>query len=102
MFALALESRGYLFLRLSSAGTLKPLTRDEILRPRELPTGVSISTVEVDGQVIEEKPGIVLEPSGDLPQFSITFAKGTARWQVKGSITDGIRSTPPSEPHKTS
>lgn len=102
VFALTLETGGYHFLQLSSEGTLKPLTRDDVLRPRELPAGMSISTVEVDGQVDEKTSGIVLAPSGELPAFNITFTKGTVHWQVKGSIADGIRSTAPSESRATS
>lgn len=93
IFAVAFEARGYHFLRLNDAGSLKPLKRDEILRPRELPSGISIGSIEVDGSTQEKTIGIVIDPSGDVPDFTITLIKGTARWQVTGSIADGIQST---------
>ncbi len=96
LFALAVEKRGYHFLQLTKKGTLEPLTKeDDVLRPRELPSGMKISEVEIDGIVKEQDEGIgiVLQPSGDIPDFVITFHKGTATWRVTGSIGDGIRST---------
>lgn len=102
VLALELETRGYHFLHLSREGTLEPLTGDDVLRPRELPSGISISAVEVDGQADEETAGIVIRPSGDIPSFTITFSKGKMHWQVKGSVVGGIRPTSPSESHATS
>ena len=105
LFALAVEKRGYRFLQLTKKGTLEPLTKeDDVLRPRELPIGMNISEVEIDGTVKEqdEEIGIVLQPSGDVPDFVITFHKGTASWRVTGSIGDGIRSTQSVEGRATS
>ena len=105
LFALAVEKRGYRFLQLTKKGTLEPLTKeDDVLRPRELPIGMDISEVEIDGTVKEqdEEIGIVLQPSGDVPDFVITFHKGTATWRVTGSIGDGIRSTQSVEGRATS
>lgn len=96
LFALAVEKRGYHFLQLTKNGTLEPLTtKDDVLRFRELPSGMKIDEVEIDGVVKEqdEEIGIVLQPSGDVPDFVITFHKGAATWRVTGSIGDGIRST---------
>ncbi|MFQ5935691.1 MAG: GspH/FimT family pseudopilin [Acidiferrobacterales bacterium] len=96
VLALALAPRGYHFMRLSEAGTLRTIARDALLRPRELPAGVTISVVEVDGKKEERKEGIiVLQPSGELVDFTITLRKGNAQWQVKGSLVDGIRSAGP-------
>lgn len=105
LFALSLEKRGYHFLQLTKKGTLEPLAKkDDVLRPRELPLGMDISEVEIDGTLQEqdEEIGIVLQPSGDIPDFVITFHKGTATWRVTGSIGDGIRSAQSVEDHATS
>jgi general secretion pathway protein H len=105
LFALAVEKRGYHFLQLTKNGTLEPLAKeDDVLRPRELPIGMNISEVEIDGTVKEqdEEIGIVLQPSGDVPDFVITFHKGTATWRVTGSMGDGIRSTQSLEGRATS
>lgn len=104
VLALALESRGYHFLQLTKAGKLEPVKQDDVLRPRELPLGVNVSEVEIDGSVKEQdaEVGIVLQPSGDIPDFIITLRKGDARWQVKGSIGDGIKSAQSFENRATS
>lgn len=105
LFALAIEKRGYHFLQLSKNGTLEPLAKeDDVLHPRELPMGMKISEIEIDGTVQEQDQeiGIVLQPSGDVPDFIITFNKGVATWRVTGSISDGIKSTQAVEDRATS
>lgn len=95
VLALALEPGGYHFMRLTDSGTLQPIAGDELLRARELPPDIKISAFEVAGKTITEteKPsGIVLQPSGELDEFTITLQKGSTRWYVKGSLIDGIRS----------
>lgn len=98
VLALAVEPGGYHFMRLTDAGTLQPITHDELLRARELPTGIKISALEVVGTETTEakKPsGIVLQPSGELDEFTITLQKGSMFWHVKGSLVEGIRSAAP-------
>ena len=105
VLALALEPGGYHFMRLTDSGTLQPITQDELLRARELPSGMKISAVEIAGKETtqSDKPdGIVLQPSGELDEFTITLQKGQLRWQVKGSLADGIRSAEPTVDHARS
>jgi general secretion pathway protein H len=105
VLALALEPGGYHFMRLTDAGTLQPITQDELLRARELPSDIKISAVEIAGTETTDtqKPkGIVLQPSGELDEFTITLQKGQLRWQVKGSLADGIRSAEPTVGHARS
>jgi general secretion pathway protein H len=92
VLALAVASDGYQFLRLNSAGTLEPLTGDDTLRARQLPPGIRVDTVSIDGQLQEATPHIILWPSGELTQFTITLRKGQVHSQVVGSQADGIRS----------
>lgn len=102
VLALAVEPGGYHFMRLTDTGTLQPITQDELLRARELPSDIKISAVEIAGKdtADTEKPsGIVLQPSGELDEFTITLQKGSARWYVKGSLADGIRSAEPTIDH---
>lgn len=101
VLALALEERSYHFLRLNDAGTLAPIIRDELLRPRELAPGIEISAIEIAGNEQEQR-AILLQPSGELEDFAITLSKGTARWQIKGSLTEGIRSVAPLSGHAES
>jgi general secretion pathway protein H len=91
VLAISVQPRGYQFLRLQDSGTLTPLVGDELLRARELPAGIRISAVEIDGNLQEGDAGIVLQPSGEIPEFTITLRKGSARWQVKGSTAEGIQ-----------
>lgn len=96
LFALAVEKEGYHFLQITKDGTLEPVTNDDdMLRPRELPAGMNISEVEIDGNIQgqKEEVGIILQPSGDIPDFIITLNKGSATWRVMGSIAVGIKST---------
>ncbi|MFQ5994200.1 MAG: GspH/FimT family pseudopilin [Acidiferrobacterales bacterium] len=102
VFAVAFDSDGYHFLRLSGKGTLKPIKQDDVLRARLLPAGLRIVDVEIEGAQSEEPSGIVLEPSGDVPEFSVTLIKGEARWQVKGSPAAGILPADPREDHARS
>lgn len=102
ILALALEERGYHFLRLNDAGTLAPIIRDELLRPRELAPGIKVSAIEIAGNEKQEQRAILLQPSGELEDFSITLSKGTARWQIKGSLNEGIRSVAPLTGHAES
>jgi general secretion pathway protein H len=102
VLALALEERGYHFLRLNDAGTLAPIIGDELLRPRELAPGIMVSAIEIAGNEQKEQRAILLQPSGELEDFAITLSKGTARWQIKGSLTEGIRSVSPLSGHAES
>lgn len=102
VLALTLEPGGYHFMRLTDAGTLQPITHDELLRARELPPDIKIAAVEIAGKAptqTEKQNGIVLLPSGELDEFTITLQKGSTRWYVKGSLADGIRSAGPAVEH---
>ena len=102
VLALALEPGGYHFMRLTDTGTLQPITQDALLRARELPSDIKIRALEIAGKETteSEKPnGIVLQPSGELDEFTITLQKGLLRWQVKGSLADGIRAAEPTIDH---
>ena len=102
VLALTLEEGGYHFLRLNDAGTLAPIIRDELLRPRELAPGITVSAIEIAGNEQQEQRAILLQPSGEMEDFSITLSKGTARWQIKGSLNEGIRSVAPQTGHAES
>lgn len=91
VLALAIAPDGYEFLHLDQTGALKPLTTDEVLRARKFTTGVHVHAVEIEGNPQQEATRVVFWPSGDLASFAITLAKGDTRWQVAGSVADGIR-----------
>jgi general secretion pathway protein H len=102
VLALALEEHGYHFLRLNDSGSLAPIIRDELLRPRELAPGIKVSAIEIAGNEQQEQRAILLQPSGEVENFAITLSKGAAHWQIKGSLTDGIRSVAPVSGHAES
>jgi general secretion pathway protein H len=92
VFAFGAGRESYRFLRLERDGKLKIAGDDELLRPRQLPPGVSIESLQVEGAGEGSQPqGVVLLPSGDLPAFRILLAGGGARWSVIGAPDGTIR-----------
>jgi general secretion pathway protein H len=88
VFAFGAGRESYRFLRLEADGKLKITKDDEILRPRQLPRGVAIESLQIEGVVPEngsQPQGVVLLPSGDLPAFRIFLVGGGARWSVVGA-----------------
>jgi len=92
VFAFGAGRESYRFLRLERDGKLKIAADDELLRPRQLPPGVSIESLQVEGTGEGSQPqGVVLLPSGDLPAFRILLSGGGARWSVIGAPDGSIR-----------
>ncbi|HTQ72843.1 MAG TPA: GspH/FimT family pseudopilin [Burkholderiales bacterium] len=95
VFAFGAGRDSYRFLRLERDGKLKITKDDEILYPRQLPRGVAIESLQVEGVVPgdgSQPQGVVLLPSGDLPSFRILLAGSGARWTVVGNPDGTIRS----------
>lgn len=94
VFAFGAGRESYRFLRLERDGKLKITNDDEILRPRQLPRGIAIESLQIEGVVPEDgsqPQGFVLLPSGDLPAFRIFLAGSGARWSVVGAPDGSIR-----------
>jgi general secretion pathway protein H len=94
VFAFGAGRESYRFLRLERDGKLKITSDDEILRPRQLPPGIAIESLQVEGVLQEDgsqPQGFVLLPSGDLPAFRIFLAGSGARWSVVGAPDGTIR-----------
>lgn len=98
ILAVQFQAGGYRFLRVDSQGKLGPLTGDETFRPRNLPEGMTLSLV-LDGAPGTAETGLVLEPSGQIPPFTLTFRLGNAAWQARGENGGRVRSAHPDEPH---
>lgn len=96
VYAVDISDNGYRFLRLDDEGQLQPVA-DDILRERQLPPGVTIVSVMLDGGGDRPKEGIVLPPSGELPGFTILIGAHEARWKVVGTPRGEIRSLSPEE-----
>lgn len=94
LYAIELAPTAYRFLRLDENGGLKPID-DDLLRPRELPPGVEITRVNVNGADSEDaKNGFIITPMGDLPNFSIELKHDQIRWQVSNHADGSIEPTP--------
>lgn len=93
VYAFENSETSYRFLKLDAKNRLRPV-KDELLRERQMPAGVRIAELRVDGDSGQngEKTGIVLAPSGELPAFTVVFAAGDARWYVTGTARGEIRS----------
>ena len=115
VLAVALDTRGYQFLELNADNEFKPLTQDDILRPRQLPQGMTVKTVAIDGVNTDQdtkvntqseqdttsgrdtkldQNAIILFPTGELTAFRVTLAQHDARWNVAGSVNGEIKPMP--------
>lgn len=87
--ALAWQSTadGYRFVQRAPDRTWQPITRDTALRPRSLPTGMSLVAIELPARNANAEPVIVLAPTGIHDPFRITLAFGDHRFSVS---SDGM------------
>ena len=87
ILALAFEHQGYYFMMLNDKKEFKTINDDEVLRARPLPSGIVISSIDIEGIPENEKPRLILLPTGELPAFTVIFSQGDIRWQVEGTLT---------------
>ena len=62
----------------------------------EPPEGMTLAVV-IDGAPATGEAGLVLEPSGQLPTFTLTFQLGEAAWLARGENGGRLRSLNPEE-----
>jgi general secretion pathway protein H len=98
VFAVQFNKDGYRFLRLSNKGKLEPIERDDVLSPRSLPEGVTLSFT-LDGVAADTEAGLILDPSGTFLPFVLTLRAGEAAWQALGLANGKIQSKPLEPPH---
>lgn len=91
ILAIEITPAGYVFLVLDNNSEFKSMSRDEILHPRELPRDITITSVNIDGRLVTEKPRLILLPTGELPEFTITFSHGDSKWLVQGEFSGAIK-----------
>jgi general secretion pathway protein H len=84
ILALGITDDGYQFLHVNDKGKLAPIERDDVLAPYRLPRDMSVRTVTVEGAKVKDKTGIVLDPSGNFPNFTIALGTEDAEWHVIG------------------
>ncbi len=101
ILAVTFEPRAYHFLVLDDNGEFKPLSDDEILHSRTLSQDIIVSSVDIDGMPEGQTPRLMLLPSGELPAFTITLARGEHRWQILGKLTGEITARAAPAPGKT-
>ena len=90
IIGVVIERQGYSFLALNDKGEFKPLSQDDVLYPRPLPSDIAITSVEIDGAPQTDKPRLILLPTGELTVFTVTLSRGTTHWLVKGELTGEI------------
>ena len=90
VIAVVVERQGYYFLVMDDKSEFKPLSQDDVLYPRPLPSDIAITSVEIEGASDAEKPRLVLLPTGELSVFTVTLSRGATRWLVKGELTGEI------------
>jgi len=98
VFAVQFNTDGYRFLRLNNKGKLELIEKDDVLSPRSLPDGVTLSFT-MDGAVADTEAGLILDPSGSFIPFVLTLRAGEATWQALGLANGKIQSKPPEPLH---
>lgn len=93
VLVLAFAEDGYEFLTLDPQNELVPVSGDDLLRPRRFPVGVSVDDISIQG-MHERKPRIILLPTGEWPEFSVTLIYGDARETLEGQANGEIRLRP--------
>lgn len=93
VFVVQFGNDAYHFLRLNEKGKLEKIETDDILSPRVLPDGVTLSFT-MDGAEADTEAGLILDPSGSFNPFVLTLRAGEARWQAIGLANGKIQSAP--------
>jgi general secretion pathway protein H len=93
VFAVQFSKEGYQFLQSDSKGQLSVIKTDEVLAPRVLPDGVTLS-FEMDGAPADQQAGLIIDPSGRFSPFVLTLHAGEAVWQAEGLANGKIQSKP--------
>jgi general secretion pathway protein H len=93
VFAVQFSKEGYQFLQVDNKGKLTLIETDDVLSPRTLPDGVTLS-FEMDGVAADKQAGLILDPSGNFPPFVLTLHAGEATWQAQGLANGKIQSKP--------
>lgn len=84
LYAFAASEQGYRFLRLEGNGRLRPVEDDELLRERQLPAGVHIVALRIEGAGDAAKDGVLLSPTGEMPAFVLVIEDEATRWSIVG------------------
>lgn len=95
ILALEVKADGYEFLRLNAKQEFKRVEGDDVLRPRTMPAGVSIESIDVEGArgntQREKLPTVILLPTGEQSAFGATFVQGKVRWRIEGTANGQIK-----------
>jgi general secretion pathway protein H len=98
VFAVQFTQEGYRFLRLNNKGKLVLIENDDVLTPRTLQDGVTLSFT-MDGAVADTEAGLILDPTGSFIPFVLTLRAGESTWQALGLANGKILSLPPEPLH---
>jgi general secretion pathway protein H len=100
IFRWSSDGHGYRFLRLQSDGGWSEISDNDLLRPRVLPSGITINRLRVENV---HRPGlkqIEFTPYGLLMAYSIELASGDERHTVAASpVGEAQVVTPPNTAH---
>jgi len=93
VFAVQFSNDSYRFLRLNNKGKLEKIEMDDVLSPRTLQDGITLSFT-MDGAEADTEAGLILDPSGSFIPFVLTLRAGEATWQALGLANGKIQSKP--------
>lgn len=95
LHAIVLDDEGYRFLRLDDGGVLRAISGDDVLKERTFPPGVAARMTASSGPEEREVTRLLLDPSGDLPPFTIRVSGRGAEWSISGQPNGRIESVLP-------
>ena len=93
VFGVQFTHEGYRFQRLNAKGKLENIKTDDVLGPRTLPDGITLS-FEMDGVAANDEAGLLLDPTGNFIPFVLTLRAGNSVWQALGLANGKIQSKP--------
>lgn len=88
------DGTSYRFWRLNQENSWSELYGDDLLRPRPLPQGMSISRLQVETGQRNEPMRLEFTPHGSALAFTFELRMGTAGYIVAGSPVGKITTSP--------
>ncbi len=88
------DGSGYRFWRVGDEAQWSEIRDSDLLRPRALPQGMTISELRVENLRPQGEMRLEFNPYGPSPAFMVEIAIGAQRYFVAGSPTGDVRAVP--------
>jgi general secretion pathway protein H len=88
------DTSGYRFLRAADDASWSEIRDSELLRPRTLPQGVTVSGFRVENMRPQGALRLEFAPQGSALAFTIAMSLGAEHYAVEGSPVGEVRTVP--------